>query len=182
MSTYINNAIQQFNYYKNLGEKTIEQLTADELLQQVSKESNSIAIIIQHLSGNMLSRWTDVLTTDGEKDWRNRDEEFNYKLHTKVQIMEKWNNGWSCLLNTLKSLTEKDLETIIYIRNIGQTVQDGINRQLCHYSYHIGQIVFIGKMIKDENWQNLSIAKNASNVYNAEKFANEKTIKHFSEE
>jgi hypothetical protein len=182
MCSYINNAIQQFNYYKNLGEKTISQLTIEELLHQPSKESNSIAIIIQHLSGNMLSRWTDVLTTDGEKDWRNREEEFIHKNYTKVELLNIWNKGWYCLLTTLQTLTENDLQTIIYIRNIGQTVQDGINRQLCHYSYHIGQIVFIGKMLKEDNWQQLSIAKNESTTYNAEKFAKEKSIKHFSKE
>jgi Protein of unknown function (DUF1572) len=179
MNSYIKNVILQFNYYKNLGEKTIAQLNIEEIQKKVSYESNSISIIIQHLSGNMLSRWTDVMTTDGEKPWRKRDEEFTLKNHTKEEILTIWNTGWDCLLNTLEKLTEKDLDTIIYIRNIGQTLQDGINRQLCHYSYHVGQIIFIGKMIKDKDWQQLSIAKNDSTNYNANKFSQEKSIKRF---
>jgi hypothetical protein len=178
---YIENVLKQFNYYKELGEKTFAQLEVNDLNYKPSLESNSIAIIIQHLSGNMLSRWTDFLNTDGEKEWRNRDAEFEYNRTTKEQTLTLWNNGWKCLFNALKSIEEADLNKIIYIRNLGLTVQDAINRQLCHYSYHVGQIVFIGKLIKDTNWTNLSIPKNASNSYNKELFSKEKSIKHFND-
>lgn len=146
MNNYLLSAIKQFEYYKLLGEKTFSQMDDAQLFWQYNEDSNSIAIIIQHLWGNMLSRWTDFLTTDGEKDWRNRDAEFENNTSTKAAIIEKWNEGWACLFNALHHLTEEDLNKIIYIRNQGQTVTDAINRQLCHYSYHIGQIVFIGKM------------------------------------
>jgi hypothetical protein len=181
MQSIITNAIKQFEYYKSLGDKTIVQLTDDQLFVRPSAASNSIAIIIQHMSGNMLSRWTDFLTTDGEKPWRNRDAEFDDIIIQKTELLQHWEKGWTCLFNALNSLTENDLMTIIYIRNMGQTVADGIVRQLCHYSYHVGQIVFAGKLLND-HFENLSIAKNASSAYNAGKFAQEKTIQHFSDE
>jgi hypothetical protein len=181
MNSFIENALKQFEYYKSLGTKTIDVLTLDELNFKPSKESNSITIIIQHLSGNMLSRWTDFLTTDGEKSWRNRDAEFEDNVFTKEEILAIWNKGWDCLMDTLHTLKEEDLSTIIYIRNMGQTVQDAINRQLCHYSYHVGQIVFLGKLIKDINWTSLSIPKNSSASYNKEKFEKDKSIKHFND-
>lgn len=182
MSIFLHSAIRQFEYYKQLGEKTIAQVEDEKLFWQFNEESNSIAIIIYHLSGNMLSRWTDFLTTDGEKEWRNRDEEFVNGITTKNDLLKKWNNGWQCLFDTLNSLSNDDLEKTIYIRNQGQTVVDAINRQLCHYSYHIGQIVFLGKMIVNDNWTSLSIPKGNSNQYNKEKFAKPKHSEHFTEE
>lgn len=179
---YINSVIKQFEYYKLLGDKTISQLADDELVWQYNEESNSIATIVKHLSGNMLSRWTDFLTSDGEKEWRNRDAEFENDIHTKEAIVELWEEGWKCFLETLKKLKEEDLEKIIYIRNQGHTVVEAINRQLAHYPYHVGQIVFIGKMILNEKWQTLSIAKGKSTNYNAEKFSKEKHKEHFTEE
>ncbi|MCX6209081.1 MAG: DUF1572 domain-containing protein [Bacteroidetes bacterium] len=182
MDNYLQSAIKQFEYYKLLGEKTFAQIENEKLFWQYNNESNSIAIIVQHLWGNMLSRWTDFLTTDGEKDWRNRDAEFENKITTKEDLLQKWNEGWQCLFNTLNSLTEEDLVKTIYIRNQGQTVVDAINRQLCHYSYHVGQIVFIGKMIANENWCSLSISKGNSTTYNQEKFAKPQHNEHFTDE
>lgn len=179
---YINSVIKQFEYYKLLGDKTISQLADDKLVWQYNEESNSIATIVKHLSGNMLSRWTDFLTSDGEKAWRNRDAEFENDIHTKEAIVELWEEGWKCFLETLKNLKEEDLEKIIYIRNQGHTVVEAINRQLAHYPYHVGQIVFIGKMILNEKWQTLSIAKGKSTNYNAEKFSKEKHREHFTKE
>ena len=179
---YLNSVIKQFEYYKLLGDKTISQLADDELVWQYNEESNSIATIIKHLSGNMLSRWTDFLTSDGEKEWRNRDAEFENDIHTKEAIVKLWEEGWKCFLETIKNLKEEDLEKIIYIRNQGHTVVEAINRQLAHYPYHIGQIVFIGKMICNEKWTSLSIPKGNSSNYNAEKFSKEKHKEHFTEE
>ncbi len=179
---YLQSAIKQFEYYKSLGDKTFSQLTDDQLFWQYNKESNSIAVIVNHLSGNMLSRWTDFLTSDGEKDWRNRDEEFESMVFDNKQLLENWNKGWTCLFNTLNSLSEKDFDRIIYIRNQGHSVVEAINRQLCHYAYHVGQIVFIGKMIANETWKSLSIPKGNSAQYNQEKFSKEKKQAHFTDE
>lgn len=179
---YLNSVIKQFEYYKLLGDKTIAQLPNDKLFWQYNQESNSIAINVKHLHGNMLSRWTDFLTTDGEKESRNRDGEFENDLTTKEEVVKLWEDGWKCFLDTLKSLKEDDLEKIIYIRNQGHTVLEAINRQLAHYPYHVGQIVFIGKMILNENWQSLSIPRGNSNAFNAEKFSKEKNRTHFTDE
>ena len=179
---YLNSVTKQFEYYKLLSDKTIAQLPDDKLTWQFNPESNSIATIIKHLSGNMLSRWTDFLSSDGEKEWRNRDAEFENDLTTKEEVVKLWEEGWKCFLDTLKSLKEDDLEKIIYIRNQGHTVTEAINRQLAHYPYHVGQIVFIGKMILNEKWQSLSIPRGNSNTYNAEKFSKEKSRAHFTDE
>ncbi|SNB33856.1 DUF1572 domain-containing protein [Flavobacterium psychrophilum] len=181
-TTYLESVKKQFEYYKMLGDKTIDQLPDDKLFWQYNDESNSIAIIVKHLSGNMLSRWTDFLTSDGEKEWRHRDEEFENDIKNKTELIQKWNNGWNCFFNALNSLQEADLSNTIYIRNEGHTVLEAINRQLAHYPYHVGQMVFIGKMICNEEWVSLSIPKGKSNSYNAEKFSKEKHNEHFTEE
>lgn len=179
---YLESARKQFEYYKMLGEKTFSQLSDDKLFWQYNEDSNSIAIIVKHLWGNMLSRWTDFLVTDGEKEWRNRDAEFENDLSSRQELLEKWNNGWSCLFKALNSLATEDLGKIIYIRNQGHTVTDAINRQLAHYAYHIGQIVYIGKMVCETGWTSLSIPKGKSKNYNADKFAKPKEIGHFTDE
>lgn len=182
MSTgYLESVIKQFEYYKLLGEKTFAQLPDDKLFWQYNADSNSIATIVKHLWGNMLSRWTDFLTTDGEKEWRNRDGEFENDITTREELLQKWNEGWKVFLDTLKSLKEEDLQRIIYIRNQGHTVMEAINRQLAHYPYHVGQIVFAGKM-GAEAWQSLSIPKGNSKQFNAEKFAQPKHKAHFTDE
>ena len=179
---YLESVKKQFEYYKMLGEKTFAQLPDDKLFWQYNPESNSIATIVKHLWGNMLSRWTEFLTSDGEKEWRNREAEFDNDLRTREEILDKWNLGWNCLFNALNSLTEADLQKEIYIRNQGYTVMEAINRQFAHYSYHIGQIVFIGKMICDDNWKSLSVPKGKSKEFNAEKFSQPKNKKHFTNE
>jgi hypothetical protein len=180
-TNYLDSAIKQFEYYKMLGEKTMAQIADDKLFWQYNEESNSIATIVKHLRGNMLSRWTDFLTTDGEKEWRNRDNEFEEEVLTKQTLTNNWNEGWNVLLTTLNSLKEEDLDKIVYIRNQGHTVMEAINRQLAHYPYHIGQIVFIGKMCA-EHWDSLSIPRGNSNQYNAGKFSKPKERGHFTDE
>lgn len=181
-TNYIVSCIKQFEYYKMLGDKTFDQLTEEQLFWRYNGESNSIGIIVKHLWGNMLSRWTDFLTSDGEKEWRNRDAEFEGDFKTREELLIKWNEGWTCLFRSLSILKQEDLTKIIYIRNQGHTVTEAINRQLAHYPYHIGQIVFIGKMLCDGNWTSLSIPKGNSTQYNAERFSKEKSRGHFTDE
>ena len=180
--SYLESVKKQFLYYKALGEKAIEQLEPDQLFISVNEDTNSIATIIKHISGNMLSRWTDFLTSDGEKEWRNRDSEFENDLKSKDEVLKIWNKGWNCLENALNSLRPEQLSDIIYIRNEGHTVIEAINRQLAHYPYHVGQIVFYAKQLKKSSWESLSIPKNKSENYNAEKFAKEKEIKNFTDD
>lgn len=179
---FLESAKRLFLYYKTLAEKAIDQLEEEQLFFSANEDTNSIAIIIQHLAGNMLSRWTDFLTTDGEKDWRNRDGEFEKNYKTKAELMAFWTKGWDCLFNAVNSLTPSQLSEIIYIRKEGHTVMDAINRQLAHYPYHVGQIVFYAKMLKTTEWDSLSIPKNKSNDYNADKFSKEKSIRNFTDD
>jgi hypothetical protein len=164
---YLDTAIRRFRQYKELGDRTFAQLNDADFHYHTGDESNSIAVIIQHLSGNMLSRWTNFLTEDGEKTWRQRDEEFNnHTAYTKQQLIDTWEKGWDCLLNTLGSLQEDDLLKTIYIRKEALSAIDAINRQLAHYPYHVGQIVYIGRMIRKETWKSLSIPPGQSEQYN----------------
>jgi len=180
--SYLESVKKQFLYYKTLGEKAMDQLEPEQLFTAINEDTNSIAAIVKHISGNMLSRWTDFLTSDGEKEWRNRDAEFENDLQSKEEVLEIWNKGWNCLENALESLKPEQLSDIIYIRNEGHTVIEAINRQLAHYPYHVGQIVFYAKQLKKSSWESLSIPKNKSGNYNAEKFAKEKEIKNFTDD
>ncbi len=180
--SYLESVKKQFEYYKLLGEKTFEQVPEEALFWQYNAESNSIATIVKHLSGNMLSRWTDFLTTDGEKEWRNRDNEFENDFQTKTELFAAWNKGWTCFFAALNAINEANFDTIIYIRNQGHTIEEAINRQLAHYPYHIGQIVFIGKMACNDDWKSLSIPKESSTAYNTEKFEMPKARQHFTDE
>lgn len=181
-NSYLLSVIKQFEYYKSLGEKTINQLSITELKQEFVQGSNSISIIVKHLVGNMLSRWTNFLTEDGEKEWRHRDDEFEDTFESKEALLIYWNKGWSALFEAIKPLTNDNLEQVIYIRNQGHSVTEAINRQLAHYSYHIGQLVFIGKLLKGNDWVSLSIPKGKSKTYNREKFSKEKGIRHFTDD
>jgi len=180
--SYLPSVIKQFEYNKSLGDKTFNQLTKEQLFWQFNDESNSVATLVNHISGNMLSRWTNFLTEDGEKSWRNRDEEFINSYKTIEEMIADWEKGWKCLFENLYKITPENGETIVYIRNEGHTITEAINRQLCHYSYHIGQIVVIGKMAKNSEWETLSIPKNASKSYNEEKFYLNKSRKHFTDD
>ena len=255
---YLKSAKQQFQYYKQLGDKTMDQLNDEQLFWQYNDASNSIAIMVKHLWGNMMSRWTDFLTTDGEKDFRKRDEEFELRVgpslqgvdtanaegvdadnaegvdntaegvnniaegvdnnaegvdndaegvdtnnakgvdniaegvdtdnsegvneHSRAVIIEKWEQGWACLFTALDSINEENFDTTIYIRNQGHSIPEAINRQMMHYGYHVGQMVYLGRMMKGEDWQSLSIPKGNSKAYNAEKFSQEKGKRHFTDE
>lgn len=179
---YLESVRKQFEYYKMLGDKTIAALEEPDLFWQYNEASNSIAIIVKHLWGNMLSRWTDFLSSDGEKEWRNRDNEFEADIKNKAELMEKWEAGWTCLFDALDSVNEENFDTVIYIRNMGHTVVEAVNRQMAHYASHVGQIVFIGKMIKGNDWQSLSIPKGGSKAYNDAKFSKPKRTEHFTKE
>lgn len=179
---YLESTRKQFEYYKLLGERTFEQLKEKELLWQFNTESNSIAIIVNHLSGNMKSRWTDFLSSDGEKSWRNREQEFENVIQTKAELLKQWQEGWDCLFDALNSINKENFNAVVYIRNQGHTIMEAINRQLAHYTYHIGQIVYLGRMIKGPDWKSLSIPKGKSAEFNQEKFAKEKHKAHFTDE
>ena len=174
--------IKQFKYYKHLGEQTFEQLKEQDLFWEANAGCNSIALIVQHLCGNMQSRWTDFLTSDGEKEWRDRDSEFELSIQSQNEVLQKWDDGWACLFNALMALKDKDMNKIILIRNQRHTVAEALDRQMMHYAYHIGQIVMIGKIVKGEAWQSLSIAKGTSKEYNQNKFSQGPHGGHFSEE
>ena len=174
--------IKQFQYYKSLGDKTFFQLNDEQLFWKYNAKSNSIAMVVKHISGNMLSRWTDFRNTDGEKEWRNRESEFADDIKERKTLEEHWKKGWACLFDALNSISDDDLEKIIYIRNQGHSIIEAINRQLAHYAYHTGQIVFIGKMLKDESWLSLSIPKCESKSYNENKFAEKKGRGHYTDE
>lgn len=160
--------IKRFEYYKMLGDKSFEQLSDEKIFWQFNEESNSIAIIVKHITGNMLSRWTNFLMEDGEKSWRNRDEEFTNTFKTKDEVLEYWEKGWNCLFDALNQINDENLYSTIYIRNEPHSVIDAVFRQLAHYPYHIGQVVFIAKMLKNEDWKTLSIARNKSDDFNSD--------------
>ena len=160
--------VKRFEYYKSLGDKTFEQLTDEQMFWQYNEESNSIAVIVKHLAGNMLSRWTNFLTEDGEKSWRNRDGEFVNTFTTKEEVLDFWEQGWECFFDALDKVNEDNLYSTTYIRGEAHPVIDAVLRQLAHYPYHVGQIVYIAKMIKNEDWNTLSIARNRSQQFNTE--------------
>ncbi len=167
---FLESAIKRLAYYKQLGDKTFAQLSDADFNYKPNEESNSMAIIIKHIAGNMLSRWTNFLTSDGEKEWRNRDTEFEEQPLSKQNLIDLWERGWQCLFDALQALTPTDLLKTIYIRSEGLTVVDAINRQLAHYPYHVGQIIYLGKLITNTQWKNLSIAKGHSAQFNRQLF------------
>lgn len=167
--------VKRFEYYKSLGDKTFGQLTDEQMFWQYNDESNSIAVIVKHIAGNMLSRWTNFLTEDGEKSWRNRDGEFINTFTTKDEVLGFWEKGWECFFDALEKINDDNMYSTTYIRGEAHPVIDAVLRQLAHYPYHIGQIVYIAKMIKNEDWNTLSIARNRSQEFNTEmknKFVN----------
>lgn len=167
-SRFIADTVKRLRYYKSLGDKSFEQLTEADMHYRPSPESNSIAIIIQHLYGNMMSRFTNFLTEDGEKEWRKRDAEFEPMELTRTDLIDFWNTGWAMVVNTIEALKPDDLLKEVTIRSEKLFVYDAILRQLAHYPYHVGQIVFIAKMIKDNDWKNLSVPKGESKAYELE--------------
>ncbi|MFC4023029.1 DUF1572 domain-containing protein [Oceanobacillus longus] len=174
---YLKVVQEKFRSVKELGDKTIQQLSEDDIHWALNKSSNSISIIVKHLSGNMISRWTDFLTSDGEKTNRKRDQEFEDTISSKQEMISYWERGWNTLFKTIDNLNEEDLLKNINIRGESHTVIDAIERQMAHYAYHIGQIVYVGKQIKNEEWQNLSIPKGKSEVYLKQILKNHRRLK-----
>ena len=162
MENYLENIKKQYQHYKSLGEKAIEQIDEAHLFWQYNEESNSVAIIVQHLWGNMQSRFTNFLTEDGEKEWRKRDEEFEKKLQTKNELLLKWNEGWNLVFETIDALKNEDLDKTISLYQKPILVYEALIKFLTHYSYHIGQIVFIAKMVTNDRWVSLSIPRKKS--------------------
>ena len=180
--TTLKNTISVFEYYKSLGEKAMAQIDDEALFHMPDEKSNSISVIVKHLHGNMLSRWTDFLTTDGEKEWRDRDSEFEETIETRDEVMKQWNEGWACVLSALNALQSEDFDKTVYIRNMGQTVLEAIMRQMAHYAYHIGQIVYLARLFNEGDWKTLTIPKGGSAAFNKEKNAPGKRIEHFTAE
>lgn len=164
-SEFLKQTRDYFTYYRMLGEKAILRLTDQQIFEQPSSESNSIAVIVKHLSGNMKARWTDVFTSDGEKVTRNRDEEFSIHNESANDIRELWNEGWNTLFAALDSFSEEDMQKVITIRQEPHTIIRALIRQLTHYSYHVGQIVYTAKLLSNDTWMSLSIPKGQSSQF-----------------
>lgn len=162
---YLRVVKERFTAIKELGDKTIIQLSENDIQWSLNEASNSVTILVKHLSGNMISRWTDFLTTDGEKNYRNRDQEFEDTISSKQQLITVWEQGWNTLFDTLNELQDQDLVKSVTIRGESHTVLEAIERQVAHYAYHIGQIVHIGKQLKGDDWESLSIPKGKSEEY-----------------
>jgi Protein of unknown function (DUF1572) len=166
--SYLKDSLAVFRYYKKLGESAMAQCPDAGLIAELDGQSNSIAIIVKHLHGNMISRWTDFLTSDGEKATRNRDGEFEEAPKTRVEILELWDAGWKCFLGALEGLSDADITKTVTIRGEAHSVMQAINRQVAHYSYHVGQIAFLTRHYAGPNWKSLTIPKKRSQEFNAD--------------
>lgn len=164
---YLEDAIRSFRSYKRLAERALEQVGDDEFFVQIDEESNSLALIVKHIAGNQRSRWRDFLTSDGEKPDRHRDTEFELIEDTRESLMAFWESGWRTLFEALESLSADDLEKTVTIRGEPHTVVEAMNRQLTHYPYHIGQLVFLAKHLRASEWKTLSVPRNRSAEFNA---------------
>ena len=174
-TNHIADSLSLFRYYKKLAEGAMEQVADEQLTAVLDPEMNSISQIVKHMSGNMRSRWTDFLTSDGEKPGRNRDDEFEAPASTRAELMKQWNEGWAALFGALEPLSESDLGRTITIRGEPHSVMQAVNRQLGHYSYHCGQIVFLAKHLSSERWKSLSIPRKQSDAFNKAVFSGEKS-------
>lgn len=166
IENYLADAVQSFRNYKKLADKSIEQVSNEEFFRPIDPEANSIAVIVKHIAGNLRSRWSGFLTSDGEKPDRNRDSEFVSATDTRENLLVSWDKSWQILFDSIEPLTVEDFAKTITIRGQAHTICEAINRQLTHYAYHIGQIVFLAKHFRSENWQTLSVAKNKSAEFN----------------
>lgn len=166
-TSYIRDAVELFHHYKKLADRAIAQCPEEQFGTQLSAQSNSIATIVKHLSGNMRSRWTDFLTTDGEKASRKRDTEFEEPPKTRAEIDATWEQGWRCLFEALAGLSDADLSKTVTIRTEPHSVMQAINRQTAHCAYHIGQIIYLAKIFADDRWQTLTVPKKKSEEFNA---------------
>lgn len=169
-ANYLESALKEFKRYKNLGDKSFAQLRDKDIHWSPNEESNSIAIVVKHMVGNMRSRWTDFLHSDGEKSWRNRDTEFEDPYKTIQEMTEAWDKAWDLVFNTLESIDQESFHKKVQIRKEEHSVIEAVNRQLGHYAYHTGQIVYIAKSVLGDNWQSLSIPKGGSDEFNKRMF------------
>jgi hypothetical protein len=174
-TSYIEDSLSLFQQYKRLAERAMEQVTDEQLFVALDEESNSIAIIVKHMAGNMRSRWTDFLTTDGEKPDRDRDSEFEDAPRTRKALLDTWESGWTGVFAALEPLTDADLTRSITIRGEAHSVMQAINRQLAHYPHHVGQIVLLAKHFAHDRWQSLSVARNQSAEFNRKVAAGEQS-------
>lgn len=165
-TSHVREATDLFRYYKKLAERAMEQIPDAALFISLDPESNSIAVVVKHMAGNMLSRWTDFLTSDGEKPDRNRESEFEAPPQTRAELLTLWKTGWSCLLSALELLTDSDLTRTVFIRTEPHSVLQAINRQIAHYSYHVGQIVYLAKHFAGDSWRALTIPRGKSAEFN----------------
>lgn len=165
-TSYLEDSLSLFRYYKKLAERAMEQVSDEQLLATIDAESNSIALIVKHMAGNMRSRWTDFLTSDGEKPDRNRDSEFDLPPTSRQELIRSWEDGWNCLFQALEDLTDDDLSRTVTIRGEAHSVMQAINRQLAHYSNHVGQIVLLAKHFAGSRWGSLTVPKNRSAEFN----------------
>lgn len=172
-TSYLEDALELFRYYKRQAERAMEQVTDEQLFAAIDSESNSIAIIVKHMAGNMRSRWTDFLTSDGEKPDRDRDAEFVDAPRTRGALMALWEGGWRCLFDALEPLTDADLSRRITIRGEPHSVMQATNRQLAHYPYHIGQIALLAKHFAGDGWHSLTVPRNGSAEFNRKVAAGE---------
>ena len=172
-TSYIEDSLSLFRYYKKLAERAMEQVTDEQLFTSLDEEANSIAVVVKHMAGNMRSRWTDFLTTDGEKADRGRDSEFVDPPATRKALLEAWEDGWTCVFQALEPLSDADLGRTVTIRGEAHSVMQAVNRQASHYAYHVGQIVLLAKHLAHERWQSLSVPRNRSAEFNQRVVAGE---------
>jgi hypothetical protein len=172
-TSYLTDSLDLFRYYKNLAERAMAQVSDEQLLTVLDGEANSIAVIVKHTAGNMRSRWTEFLTSDGEKPDRNRDTEFEDAPATREALLALWEQGWHCSFNALVPLSEPDLQRTVTIRGEAHSVMQAINRQMAHYSYHCGQIVLLAKHFKHDDWKSLSVPRKQSAEFNRRVVAGE---------
>lgn len=170
LKNYLESSLHLFRFYKSLGEKALEQVADDKLFWQYNADSNSMATIVKHMAGNMHSRWTDFLVSDGEKPWRKRDGEFENDIRSREEMMQIWEEGWEVLFAAVEPLSPNDFEKTVYIQNKAHTVMDAMNRQLAHYASHVGQLIYLGKMLHSGTWQSLSVPKGQSKTFHQTTF------------
>ena len=173
--SYLKDSVSLFQYYKRLGENALAQCPDNGLFATLDEENNSIAIVVKHMAGNMLSRWTDFLNSDGEKPSRNRDAEFEEPPKTRAEVLDLWDAGWKCLFTALEGLNDASMTQTVKIRGEEHSVMQAINRQVAHYSYHVGQIVMLAKHFAGTNWKALTIPKKKSGEFNVDVAAGKKS-------
>ena len=176
-TSYLEDSIELFRYYRKLAERAMAQVSDDQLFTSLDSEANSIAIIVKHMAGNMRSRWTDFLTSDGEKPNRNRDSEFVDPAMTRDSLLRQWEEGWACVFSALEPLVDEDLERTVYIRGEAHSVMQAINRQVAHYAHHVGQIVLLAKHFAGDHWQSLSVPRSKSAEFNRRVAAGEASLR-----